>query len=343
MKIAALDQALTFARTSGKLIAVRAIANGRVTGTDITSLATTGEDPISLVNRQGYDSVRTQIEAIVATTEVADADLIMPVDLTDAHIAVGTNYREHAKESAVEGDPLLFPKLVTPTSWRAKVQAGAALLDFEVELCLVTMKPLGLNEPATGGLILGNDFTDRATLLRKVDTSNPQSGRGFTSGKSAPGFLPVGNLFVVPRDLKAFVARLTLQLSVNGIERQRAPATDWIWDLDEILRQTRLKKDVTWEWTNGTARLPFTPDGAIPARTLIMAGTPAGTIWQGPGRQDFAFGALDMVLSAFTKPIVKCVIERYIARARRDAFYLKPGDRVTINVDNLGALENTVA
>ena len=343
MKIAPLDQALTFARTSGKLIAVRAIANGRVTGTDITSLATAGEDAIALVNRLGYEGVRAQVEAITTTTEVADADLIMPVDLTSAHIAVGTNYSEHAKESSVKGSPFLFPKLVTPTSWRVPVSAGAALLDFEVELCLVTMKPLGLNEPAAGGLILGNDFTDRATLLRKVDTSNPQSGRGFTSGKSAPGYLPVGNLFVVPRDLKSFVADLTLQLSVNGVERQRAPVTEWIWDLDEILRQSRLKKDVTWEWTNGTARLPFAPDGAIPARTLVMAGTPAGTIWKGPGRQDFALGALDLILSAFTKPIVNCVIERYIARARRDAFYLKPGDRVTINVDNLGTLENTIA
>jgi 2-keto-4-pentenoate hydratase/2-oxohepta-3-ene-1,7-dioic acid hydratase in catechol pathway len=147
---------------------------------------------------------------------------------------------------------------------------------------------------------------------------------------------------VVPRDLKTFVKQLTLQLSVNGIERQRAAATDWIWDFDEILRQSRRLRSTTWDWTEGVARLPFESDGAIPPRTLIMAGTPAGTIWQGPRMSDHAFGVFDLIASAFTKPIVRCVIDRYIARARRQKFYLKPGDVVTIEIDKMGRMSNTV-
>ncbi|NOT39817.1 MAG: hypothetical protein HOP13_04925 [Alphaproteobacteria bacterium] len=344
--IAPLDQALTFARSregsDARLIAVRACAEGRVKGIDITGLATWGDDPISVFNRLGYERIKVEVESSIAAVDVPEADLTLPVDLTGAHIAVGTNYREHAKESSVVGGPFLFPKMVTPTSWCAAIPASDALLDYEVELCLVPLKPIGPNDAATGGLILGNDVTDRATLLRNVDPSNPQSGKGFTSGKSATGYLPVGNMFVVPRDLKSFVAGLTLQLSVNGMERQRAPVTEWIWDLDEILRRSRARRDTSWTYWGGMARLPFTPEGAIPPRTLIMAGTPAGTIWQGLRRKDYALGAVDCLLSAFTKPIAKCVVERYIAGARRAKTYLQSGDEISIRVDHLGSLANLV-
>jgi 2-keto-4-pentenoate hydratase/2-oxohepta-3-ene-1,7-dioic acid hydratase in catechol pathway len=343
MKIAPLDEALTFARSGGALLAVSTIENGKVLAADMTTLAQAGEDAIDLLNRLGYDNLRSHAESTGPKVEIDETTLRLPVDLASAHIAVGTNYREHARESSVKGGPFLFPKLVAPTDWRATVPCGTALLDFEVELCLVTTKPLGLDDIADGGLILGNDFTDRATLLQHIDPANPQSGKGFTSGKSGPGWLPVGNLFVVPRDLNTFVKRLTLQLSVNGIERQRAAATEWIWDFDEILRQSRRQRTATWDWTEGVARLPFGSDGAIPARTLIMAGTPAGTIWQGPRASDFAKGVFDLFASAFTKPILRCVIDQYIARARHENLYLKAGDIVTISVDKMGAMANTVA
>ena len=342
--IAPLDEALTFARAlTGQVIGVLSYQDDQVTGVDLSALVVSpGEDAIDLVNRLGPAAVGEAIRGGHPAVTLPASELGLPVKLTDAHIAVGTNYREHAKESAVTGSPFLFPKLVTPTSSRADIPAGAGLLDFEVELCLVPLTPLGPTEPASGGLILGNDVTDRAVLMRGVDLKDPQSGRGFTDGKSAPGYLPVGDLFVVPRDLDAFVAGLTLQLSVNGVERQRAPATEWIWDLNEILNRARVKRETIWLWREGAARLPFADDGAIPARTLIMAGTPAGTLFQGVPGKDRQSGILRWILSGFTGGVVRHVIAAYIARSQAQKTYLQPGDQVTIRVDGLGALSNRV-
>ncbi len=273
---------------------------------------------------------------------VMASDLDRPIDLTSEHIAVGTNYPEHAKESAVQIRPFLFPKYVTPTSPRADIPLTDGLIDYEVELCLVVLELLGPDRPASGGLILGNDVTDRAALMRHVDIKDPQSGTGFTTGKSALGFLPVGDLFVVPRDLKAFVAGLHLQLFVNSKVRQSGPVTDWIWDLDTIVAKARAKRDTVWAWREGTARLAFSEAGEIPPRTLIMAGTPAGTIFQGVPGADRLRGILRWLARLGTRPLIGQVIEAYIARNLAQKTYLQKGDRVTIVVDKMGVLSNTI-
>jgi 2-keto-4-pentenoate hydratase/2-oxohepta-3-ene-1,7-dioic acid hydratase in catechol pathway len=110
---------------------------------------------------------------------------------------------------------------------------------------------------------------------------NPESGVGFTSGKSAPGFLPVGDLFVVPRDVNAFSRNLVLQLSVNGVERQRSPVDLWIWDIDRILTEASRLRDRSWAFGGEVASLPFSADGTIPERTLVLTGTPGGTAFRG--------------------------------------------------------------
>ncbi|MBI1238577.1 MAG: hypothetical protein GC199_04470 [Alphaproteobacteria bacterium] len=342
--IAPLDEALTFARTAdGRVIAVTSYEAGRVRGIDLESLkGAPSDDAIDLLARHGESALRAAIEAAAAPVDVAVKALDMPVRLASEHIAVGTNYREHAEESSVNGGPFLFPKYVAPTAARAPIPSTGGLLDYEVELCLVTLAPLPDGAPAAGGLILCNDVTDRATLLRKIDPSDPQSGKGFTSGKSAPGFLPVGDLFVVPRDLKAFAAARTLQLSVNGEERQRAPVSDWIWDLDEILAQARGRRQTNWDYWGGTARLPFDERGAVPARTLVLAGTPAGTVFNGPATSDYAWGVLDWLAGFCQQTIASHVVEAYIARTAAEGIYLKAGDRVSIRVDGLGALENLI-
>ncbi len=344
LTIAPLDEALTFARSlAGQTMGVLSYRDDQLTGVDLSALMLSpGEDAVDLINRLGQDAVSAAMLSGQPAITLPVSELDLPIKLTDAHIAVGTNYREHAEESAVTGSPFLFPKLVTPTASRADIPAGVGLLDFEVELCLVPLKPLGLTDPASGGLILGNDVTDRALLMRGVNLKDPQSGRGFTDGKSAPGFLPVGDLLVVPRDLDAFVGGLILQLSVNGVERQRAPVTEWIWDLNEILNQARAKRETVWSWRQGEARLAFTEDGAIPARTVIMAGTPAGTLFQGVPGKDRQSGLVRWILSGFRGTVVKHVIDAYIARSQARKTYLQPGDQVTIRVDRLGTLSNRV-
>lgn len=339
IKIAPTDKALSFARLGEQTIAITAYANGQVTGVPVGQ---EGEDAIALVNRLGYDSVRAIVDGGDASVSASVADLAVPVDLMDRHIAAGTNYREHAEEAAVEGGPFLFAKYVAPTHSRATVSAGDALLDYEVELCLVTMAPTKAEAPAKGGLMLCNDVTDRATLLRNIDPDRPESGKGFTSGKSAPGYLPVGDLFVVPRDLDGFIDGLTLQLSVNGEERQRTSADMWIWDLDRILTEAGKIRNREWSYWGGTARLPFDKDGQIPTRTLVLAGTPGGTVFAGIDARSIGRGLVKWLAAGWDRPIEARVIESHIALASQQKRYLQPGDRMTIQVDGLGSLDNLI-
>ena len=347
VSIAPLEEALTFARSGtgdmSRILAVRSYEHGTVTGVDLTGLKVTpDEDPIDLVNRLGLEALTAHV-ASGPLVSVQSDDLGLPVDLTDQNIGVGTNYPEHAKESAVVGSPFLFPKIVQPTPARSDIPFGEGLLDYEVELCLVPLRPLVVGSAVTGGLILGNDVTDRAVLMRLVDIKDPKSGRGFTSGKGGPGFMPLGDLFVVPRDLTAFVKTLTLQLSVNGVQRQTGPVTDWIWNLEEIVRQCRLKAGVRWAYWGGEASLAVDGDGTLPARTVIMAGTPAGTVFQGVPGKDRLAGLVAWLLSGLKTPLLHHVIERYIASARASKIYLQPGDQVTICMDRMGTLSNRVA
>ncbi len=349
VEIAAPAAALTFARIAAaggpRVIAVSKCHAGQVAGVDLSALLGRDvSDPIAVLGEIGYEALR---DRIVAATERAQivvpaSDLILPVDLGDHHVAAGTNYPEHADEAEVEDGPFLFAKLVEPTGPFASVSAGDALLDYEVELAWVALAPLAAGEtPARIGLVLCNDYTDRATLLRRVDAWDPTSGKGFTTGKSFPGYLPVGSLFVVPDDVRAFAAALELRLWVNGELRQRSPVAAQVWDLDEMLARTWARRAATWEHRG--ARVSLLPDaGAIPARTLLMSGTPGGTVFAGVDMSARASGVLAWLGGGWQTPLTAHVVEAYIDRARAAARYLQPGDRVTIHVNRLGVIENDI-
>jgi len=347
--IAPLDEALTLARTrtdSGiQLLAVHRMEGGEVTAFNLTeALGAEFTDPITAFNIFGYDTLHARIAdgfAQAPETIAAEA-LTLPVDLTSAHVAAGTNFAAHAEESEVEDGPFLFAKLVEPTPFNAPVSAGDALLDYEVELAFVTLSDTTLPElPQSMGLVLTNDFTNRAALLRNVNPDDVTSGEGFTTGKSAPGYLPVGNLFVIPRHFESFADALELKLAVNGALRQQAPMTLAIWDIRELLRQTEARKDVVWEYKGGEARLPVV-NGAIPARTLILAGTPEGTVFNGISRGTMAAGLVRWLAGGWGESVTDRVIERYIASARKQGDYLKPGDTVSIQVERMGRIDTPV-
>jgi 2-keto-4-pentenoate hydratase/2-oxohepta-3-ene-1,7-dioic acid hydratase in catechol pathway len=349
VEIAPLADAITFARTRGdsgpRVLAVTRYAGGVVAGVDLSALLGRPiSDPIDALRDEGWEALRDRIAAApdAARVTTAAVRLALPVDLRDHHVAAGTNYPEHAGEAEVEDGPFLFAKLVRPTGPRAPVPAGDALLDYEVELAFVTLEPLAEGErPATTGLVVCNDYTDRATLLRHVDVWNPASGTGFTTGKSFPGYLPVGDLFVVPRDVRAFVASLELRLDVNGEPRQRARVSEWIWDLDRILAETWARRDATWEHRGRDVSL-LSAEKTLPDRTLVMAGTPAGTVFRGIDFPVRARGALAWVLGGWDVPLPRRVVEAYVHEAREAGVYLAPGDRVAIHADRLGVVENEI-
>ncbi len=345
--IADVNDALTFARFEDngrrRVVAVTRYQEGMIEGVDLSVVPDSADDPISLFRAHGYDGVRDAVRAAPATARVTVPvkALGVPVDLGDHHVAAGTNFPEHADDAGT-ARPFLFAKLVRPTGAYDRVRGGDGLLDYEVELAFVALDPVAEGAPpGPMGLILCNDYTDRETLMNLVDPRNIESGKGFTTGKSFPGYLPVGNLFVIPRDARAFARAIELRLYVNNGLRQRSKASEMIWDIDEMLAQTWARRLVRWEHRGAQVSL-LGDSAAIPARALLMTGTPHGTVFSGVPVRYMASGVLAWLAGGWDQSIESQVIASYVRGARSARAYLQPGDRVAIHVRHMGVIENEV-
>lgn len=342
--IAAPAEALTLARINidgtPKLVSVSNYEEGTVSGLFLTGVP---DDPITAFQALGFEGLDALIAASGAQFQVQASDLLMPVALTDRHIAAGTNFPEHAEEATVEDGPFLFTKAVQPTASGELTYSDEWLLDFEVELCFVGFDTIDLSSPPEHvGLFLCNDFTDRAALLRHLDPFDPASGKGFTTGKSAPGFMPIGDLFVIPRDRKSFVPDIELTLSVDGQERQRAFQRQAVWDFEEMLVQIDQRRDMVWDYRGEPVMLPL-DNGTIPLRTALLGGTPSGTIFQGEiGFSVYLRAAFSWLFGGWDRTIVQWVIETVIEDAKASDMFLKPGNIVVLHADGLGAVTTEI-
>jgi 2-keto-4-pentenoate hydratase/2-oxohepta-3-ene-1,7-dioic acid hydratase in catechol pathway len=170
-------------------------------------------------------------------------------------IGIGRNYVEHARELGNELPqvPILFFK--PPTSL---IGPGDPILlpgvsqrvEFEAEIGVVIARRLrnadsAAAERASGGYVCGNDVTCRD--LQKIDG---QWGRA----KGFDTFCPVGPRLATGLDWRA----LELSCRVNGVERQRAKATDMHFSIPDLV-----------SFLSGIMTLE--------PGDLIATGTPAGT------------------------------------------------------------------
>jgi 2-keto-4-pentenoate hydratase/2-oxohepta-3-ene-1,7-dioic acid hydratase in catechol pathway len=170
-------------------------------------------------------------------------------------IGIGRNYLEHARElgNEVPAVPILFFK--PPT---ALIGPGDPILlpnvsqrvEFEAEIGVVIGRRIrhadpALAERAIGGYVCVNDVTCRD--LQKVDG---QWGRA----KGFDSFCPVGPRLGTGLDWRT----LELVCRVNGVERQRAKATDMHFSIPELV-----------SFLSGIMTLEV--------GDLIATGTPAGT------------------------------------------------------------------
>ncbi len=346
--IAEPDVALTFARVAEggrvRVIAVTSWRSGEIEAVDLGALAgkVVSDAPAHFLEL-GYDALAAAVKSAPASARLKTqaASLVVPVQFGDRHIAVGTNYPEHASDAGTTR-PFLFPKVVQPGVSGDDVHAGTGLLDYEVEIAAMTLEPLPVGEtPRFLGLLASNDFTDRETLMHALDRNDIESGKGFTTGKSFPGFLPVGPLLVVPRDYRSFARDLEIRLYVNDALRQKARGAEMVWDIDEILRQVFARKGVSWEFRGRNVSL-FDAE-TIPARTLILSGTPHGTVFDGVPTRVMVSGVAAWVFGGFlSRSPAAQVIESYVSAAREARAYLQPGDEVLIHIPRLGQIASHV-
>jgi 2-keto-4-pentenoate hydratase/2-oxohepta-3-ene-1,7-dioic acid hydratase in catechol pathway len=176
-------------------------------------------------------------------------------------IGIGRNYLEHARElgNEVPAVPILFFK---PTT--ALIGSGEPILlpsvstrvEFEAEIGVVIGKRIrnadqAAAERAIGGFVCVNDVTCRD--LQKTDG---QWGRA----KGFDTFCPVGPKVVAGLDWRT----LELICRVNGVQRQRARASDMHFSIPELI-----------SFLSGIMTLE--------PGDLIATGTPAGTAPLQPG------------------------------------------------------------
>jgi 2-keto-4-pentenoate hydratase/2-oxohepta-3-ene-1,7-dioic acid hydratase in catechol pathway len=170
-------------------------------------------------------------------------------------IGIGRNYVAHAKELGNEVPPVPILFFKPPTSL---IGPGETILlpsvservEFEAEIGVVIGRrirnaDLDLAERAIGGYVCVNDVTCRD--LQKVDG---QWGRA----KGFDTFCPAGPRIATGLDWRA----LELTCRVNGVERQKAKATDMHFPIPELIR-----------FLSGIMTLE--------PGDLIATGTPAGT------------------------------------------------------------------
>ncbi|SDQ12743.1 fumarylacetoacetate hydrolase family protein [Microbacterium sp. cf332] len=217
-----------------------AIRYGILDGTDLVTLA---GDPLYA----GYEPTGDRVP-------LSDAVLLAPVIPRSKIIAVGRNYREHAAEfgNEVPAEPLLFFKPNTSV-----IGPGDAIVrptqsqqvDFEGELAVVIGKVTrNVSADEALGHVFGYSIANDVTA-RDLQRSDGQ----WTRAKGFDTFCPLGPAIETEFD----PAQAQLVARVNGEEKQRAPLTDMVHGIAELIAY---------------ASAAFT---LLPG-DVILTGTPAG-------------------------------------------------------------------
>ncbi|MDH0864321.1 fumarylacetoacetate hydrolase family protein [Mitsuaria sp. GD03876] len=342
--IAPLREALTFARfrdASGlRLMRVSRYEHGMVSGVDITAAQPGGgePDPITLWQRSDYEAIAAADGPAVSLPAAA---LAVPFASTTAQVGMGGTYPAHAGETRIPR-PFVFPKLLAAQAWNVPVPSRTFLLDYEIELGVVALQALKPGErPSHFGLVLASDYTDRDRLLRDLNIGDVSTGLAFAAAKSLVPAMPVGALFVIPKDVRTFHRKLELRLHVNDRLRQVAMPKDLTWDLDRMLQETFARRDLAFPMGRNTVKLPIAADGTLPARTILLSGTTDGVVVRPPSARQLFIGVTQWLVSLrWTTPSL--MVDRMLLEAHADGHYLQPGDEVLMRAEYLGLIANTI-
>ncbi|MXY25344.1 MAG: fumarylacetoacetate hydrolase family protein [Acidobacteria bacterium] len=147
-------------------------------------------------------------------------------------VAVGLNYRDHAKEmgKALPDEPLIFlkpPSAIVGPEEAIVLPPGHGRVDYEAEVGIVIRRRARNVRAADAadyvlGLTCVNDVTDRD--IQKKDVQ-------YTRAKGFDTFAPVGPAIAVGLDGSA----LAIGSTVNGETRQASNTREMIFPLDHLV------------------------------------------------------------------------------------------------------------
>lgn len=348
--IKSLDEAITLARfeKEGKTHTVAVLEDDgtSIKGIDLSAdLSCFERNSFDVIKDLSFDAIVKIVRGSSKIVHVKYHDLL-PCVAGEAHLAIGINYTKHGKETG-QIKPFMFPKYIStdPAIHTLKYEKDW-LLDYEVELGIVFPSPVcsaSDSEHMRIGFLVVNDFTDRATLMQKMDSQNVTGGKGFPDAKSKPGFLPTGPYMAIPRNWRTFVNELQLQLLVDGQLKQKGNAKDMVWKIDKIIdRSLSVKNQYTSYYKDKMVTL-FEGD-CIPAHSIIITGTPAGTVFIAP-RGGFIFRTVLKYI--FTGKFLKnklhpYILQQYLEKEKKNPYYLKPGHEIESSINYLGTIKTRI-
>lgn len=205
-------------------------ASGVADDIDHRSLADGGLDRIAEAAAAG---------ALPALDRPADRVRVgAPVARPGKVVCIGLNYRDHAEETGAElpAEPVVFmkdPWTVSGPYDEVLIPRGSVKTDYEVELAVVigrTARYLERDEDAlacVAGYAVSHDVSERAFQLER--------GGQWDKGKSCETFNPLGPWLVTPDEIPD-PQKLSLRLTVNGVERQHGSTADMVFPVAEIIR-----------------------------------------------------------------------------------------------------------
>ena len=310
IEIAPVEEAITLAYTENgeTLLVVRADQKG----VEAVDLSKHSEqiyvDAVDAFADIGREKLRSIASSATTTAVYRWDDLAVPVMVGKNIVAAGTNFALHASEVNHDGEPFIFPKLSTATPWNASVLAGGRL-DHEVEICAIPLLDFHAGEKTELAFLLCGDYTDRWLLVRDIDLGGEMGKTGFALGKGGETHLPVGALLVIP-EAADFYKSFDMKLYVNAALRQHSSAALMIWDPWELLDRSLKECNSIYKKLDQELRL-LDDCEKIPAKTLVLTGTPEGTMF-------------------------------HIATLWNPMFYLRSGDVVTASATYLGVTKNII-
>jgi len=205
-----------------------------LTGTAVGGVRVTGPDPLLDLLRAGAPLTAVSLEGH-PRLPLDQVHVLAPVGRPGKVIAIGLNYVDHANETgmAVPTEPLTFAKYPTSVTgpYDDVLVPGAVTqqVDWEAELALVVGTTCGPGRRGTlddvAGWTVGNDVSARDLQFRDAQ---------WTRGKSLDTFCPLGPWLVTPDEVPDPQA-LTVTAEVNGVQMQKAPTSDMIFDVATLM------------------------------------------------------------------------------------------------------------
>lgn len=198
------------------------------------------------------------------STPVRVCRRLAPVDPPNI-IAIGRNYREHAKEmkaESMDAEPLIFLKATTsvigPDDPIVLPRSAPDEVDFEAELAVIIGRRVRNVAESDAmkyvlGLTCANDVSARDCQKRR--------DKQWARGKSFDSFCPLGPVIVSPEDLDT--GRLHIRSRLNGRVMQDSSTSEMHYSVPALISY------ISHQFTlvPGTIVLTGTPAGVGAART----------------------------------------------------------------------------